>query len=213
MNIFVYFQNEKRFCQSVPSKNQKLWVDAQIATKKAMLEAPESRVILTWASEYLQDDETLDEDLFQRELKEKVDQKKPVGIELWKREFCDFFVIIGILVTLLHDVYNAWLMPLFGQGAFTMSLAIGLGWLVRIIGIYWIVKMIVNYFVLQPNRSSILFWIWLAIVFFAYMAIQYWANQWDSLVWFTMPLWLMIIIMILGSIVSVRFVLKHRMIQ
>lgn len=157
-----------------------------------MLSKSESYTCLKWASDILQNDESLDSKTFQSDL---INRIHVFQSDLLLKEFCDFPLIVLIFEVFLNDIYR---LTIGGQWIWTFSFS--LGTVIRSIGIYMLIKMILVFMAREIKQSSFLFWMGLSVLFFGYLSIQYIANFMENIVFFSMPvlLWIFVVTILWG---------------
>lgn len=202
MNIYSYFQRVERNIQGVPSKHTGLYNDTINQTKLANLSKTSSYEIISWASDLLQDDNN-EFTGFKEEMKKRVNEKKE---HFWFREFLDFPLYLFIYITCLNVLYD-----MIGNGFQSFMVLITPGFLIQIIGVYVSIKLLLLFLIKQPDRSTLVFWLGLAFLFFIYMLSNYALRSFDMVI-FTMPLWLWLIVQIVLLVGSYYYIKKEDLI-
>ena len=85
------------------------------------------------------------------------------------------------------------------------------GFLIQIIGVYVSIKLLLLFLIKQPDRSTLVFWLGLAFLFFIYMLSNYALRAFDMVI-FTMPLWLWLIVQIVLLVGSYYYIKKEDLI-
>ena len=138
------------------------------------------------------------------EMKKRVNEKKRTFLVSWifRFSFISFYLYHMFKCALWYD----W------KWISIIMVLITPGFLIQILGVYVSIKLLLLFLIKQPDRSTLVFWLGLAFLFFIYMLSNYALRAFDMVI-FTMPLWLWLIVQIVLLVGSYLTLLLTKIIE